>query len=109
MKFNPASLGYRVILRPLDVKKMSDGGIDLSAMSDRVQAINSDKGEVLMIGESAWDDLSVKPDIKVGDKVFYAKWGAKTLQDPNNKDMFYILCNDEDILVSYDTEETTNA
>ena len=108
MKFDAASLGYRVILKPLDVKKMSDGGIDLSVLSERTQAVNSDKGEVLMVGLSAWDDLSVKPNIKVGDKVFYAKWGAKTLQDPKDKEVFYILCNDEDILVSYDTEENTN-
>src|SRR5687767_10626679 len=101
MKFRQDTLGYRLILKPLDVKKMSEGGIDLSAISERTQAINSDKGEILMIGSSAWDSLAVKPNLQVGDKVFYAKWGAKTLQDPENKEVFYIMCNDEDILVGY--------
>lgn len=101
MKFKPDTLGVRVILKPLDVKKMSDGGIDLSAISERTQAINSDKGEILFIGEGAWFDKPVKPNLKPGDTVYYAKWGAKTLQDPENKDVFYILCNDEDILVGY--------
>ncbi len=104
MKFKQDTLGWRLILRPLDVKKMSEGGIDLSAISERTQAINSDKGEILMIGDSAWDTLKVKPNLKVGDKVFYAKYGAKTLQDPENKEVFYIMCNDEDILAGYTDE-----
>ena len=104
MKFRQDTLGYRLILKPLDVEKTSKGGIDLSALSERTQAINSDKGEILMIGASAWDQLSVKPNLKVGDKVFYAKWGAKTLQDPENKEVFYIMCNDQDILAGYTDE-----
>jgi len=104
MKFRPDTLGVRLILRPLDVKRMSEGGIDLSAISERTQAINSDKGEIVMIGEAAWYDKPVKPSLKVGDKVFYAKWGAKTLQDPKDKETFYIICNDEDILVGYDND-----
>lgn len=104
MKFKADTLGIRLILRPLDVAKTSKGGIDLSALSERTQAINSDKGEIVMIGEAAWFDKPVKPNLKVGDKVFYAKYGAKTLQDPENKEVFYILCNDEDILVGYTDE-----
>ena len=104
MKFRQDTLGIRVLLRPLDVKKMSAGGIDLSVLSERTQAVNSDKGEIIMIGDSAWYDKPVKPNLKPGDQVYYAKWGAKTLQDPENKEVFYILCNDEDILVGYNNE-----
>ena len=104
MQFREDTLGYRVILKPLDVKKMSDGGIDLSAVGQRTQAINSDKGVVVMIGAAAWEDQEVRPNLKPGDKVYYAKYGAKTLQDPDDKDLFYILCNDEDILVGYTDE-----
>ena len=102
MKFKEDSLGFRVILKPLDVKKMSDGGIDLSAISQRTQAIYADKGEVLMIGPGAWYDKPNKPKIKPGDKVMYNKYGAKTVQDLDDPDVFYILCNDEDILVGYE-------
>lgn len=104
LKFRPDTLGFRVLLKPIDVKKMSEGGIDLSALSSRTQAINSDRGEIVMVGEGAWFDKPVKPALKPGDKVFYAKYGAKTLQDPENKEVFYILCNDEDILVGYTNE-----
>jgi co-chaperonin GroES (HSP10) len=106
MKFKEDTLGFRLILKPLDVMKMSAGGIDMSAVSERTQAINSDKGEILMIGPAAWGNIPVdqRPKLKVGDKVMYAKWGAKTMQDPENKELFYIVCNDEDILVGYSND-----
>jgi co-chaperonin GroES (HSP10) len=104
MKFKPNTLGVRCILKPEGVKKMSAGGIDLSSISLRTQAINTDKGVVFMIGESAWYDKAIKPDIKVGDLVFYAKYGAKTVQNPEDPEDFFILLNDEDILVGYTNE-----
>ena len=104
MKFKPNTLGFRLILKPEGVKKMSEGGIDMSAVSLRTQAVNTDKGEVFMIGEAAWFDKPLKPDVKVGDLVFYSKYGAKTIQDPENPDEFYVLLNDEDILVGYTNE-----
>jgi co-chaperonin GroES (HSP10) len=99
MKFKESSLAERIILKPF-VEKVSKGGIEI-VRDTRSQAINTDRGEVLFIGPSAWYDLPEKPDVKVGDKVFYAKFGAKVLQDPEKPDEFYVLCNDKDILVGY--------
>lgn len=104
MQFKPNTLGVRCILKPEGVQKVSEGGIDLSAISLRTQAINTDKGVLFMIGEAAWYDKPVKPDLKVGDMVFYSKYGAKTIQDPENSDEYFILLNDEDILVGYTNE-----
>ena len=104
MKFKPNTLGVRCILKPEGVKKMSDGGIDLSAVSLRTQAVNTDKGVLFMIGENAWYDKPTKPDLKVGDLVYYSKYGAKTIQDPENPDEYFVLLNDEDILVGYTNE-----
>lgn len=101
MKFKPNTLGVRCILKPLGVKKVSDGGIDLSAISQRTQAINTDKGIIFMIGEAAWYDKPIKPDLKVGDQVFYSKYGAKTVANPEDADDFFIMLNDDDILVGY--------
>lgn len=102
MKFKQETLGIRVLIKPL-VEKMSAGGIAI-VRDERTQAINTDKGEIMMIGDGAWFDQPVKPDFKVGDKVMYAKWGAKTIQDLADKETFYILCNDEDLLVGYSDE-----
>lgn len=100
MKFNQASLDVRVILKPYVLPAKSVGGIDLSALSKRSQAVNTDKGEILMIGPSAWHDRPEKPDLKPGDKVFYSKYGAKVLQEDGSEELL-IICNDEDILVGY--------
>ena len=98
MKFKPDTLGHRVVLKPF-IETMSKGGIAIPR-DERTQAINTDKGEVVHIGPSAWYDKPEKPNLKPGDTVYYAKYGAKMIKDEENGAMF-ILCNDEDILVGY--------
>ena len=99
--FNERSLGTRVILKPL-IEKVSKGGIHI-ARDDRTQAINTNQGEVFLIGPNAWYDKPEKPDVKPGDKVFYAKYGALVLK-VDGMDEFLVMCNDEDILVGYKDE-----
>lgn len=99
MKFIPESLGHRVVLKPF-IEKESKGGI-LIARDERSQAINTDRGEILFIGPDAWFDKPNKLQVKPGDKVFYAKYGAKTIKDDETGE-FYILLNDEDVLVAYE-------
>lgn len=101
MKFRQDTLGIRVVLKPF-IETTTKGGI-VVARDERSQAINTDKGEVLMVGDAAWYDKPVKPNVKAGDKVYYAKWGAKVIRDEDNGD-FYIICNDEDVLAGYDNE-----
>ena len=96
MKFRPETLVYRVILKP-HIEKETKSGIVI-ARDERSQAINTDKGTVVFVGPKA------ECDVKPGDKVYYAKYGAKVLKDEINSD-FYIICNDEDILVGYEDEE----
>lgn len=98
MKFLQETLAQRLILKPF-IEKMSKGGIAI-ARDPRSQAINTDRGEVLLIGPQAWYDLPTKPDIKIGDKVFYSHYGAKVLKG-DKEDEYYIIANDQDILVGY--------
>jgi co-chaperonin GroES (HSP10) len=60
VQFNQESLAERVILKPL-IEKVSKGGIVIST-DDRKQAINTNQGEVVMIGPMAWYDLPEKPE-----------------------------------------------
>lgn len=99
--FKAASLAERVMLKPIILEKKSKGGIDLSALDERKQAINTNQGEILYIGPQAWWDLPEKPDVKVGDKVYYAKYGAMVIKG-EGKDELYIICNDKDILVAFE-------
>ncbi len=104
VKFRQETLAERVIIKPL-IEKESKGGI-IIARSERDQAINSDQGTIVMIGPNAWYDLPSRPDLKPGDKVYYSKYGAKTLKPEGSED-FFMICNDKDILVGF-TEEKPN-
>lgn len=102
MKFKSSSLAQRVIIKPF-VEKVSKGGIHI-ARDQRSQAVNTNQGEIFMIGDQAWYDLPTKPDVKVGDKVYYSKYGAMIIKPDDLKDEFLIICNDQDILVAYEGE-----
>ena len=102
IQFNQKSLGHRIILKPR-IEKESKGGI-LIARSERDQAVNTNQGEVFMIGPACWEEMENKPDIKVGDLVYYARYGAMTIK-PEESENFLVLCNDEDLLVGYTENE----
>lgn len=103
IKFKPETLGFRVLIKPSILGKKTESGI-MIATDERTQATNSDKGEVLAIGSEAWKTYGFKePPVKVGDMVFYAKYGCKTIKDEDTDDL-YIIANDEDILVGYTNE-----
>ena len=104
INFRQETLAERVIVKPL-VEKTSKGGIVI-ARSERDQAINSDQGTIVMIGPLAWYDLPSKPDLKIGDHVYYSKYGAKSLK-PDGCEDFYMILNDKDVLVGF-TKETPN-
>ena len=102
VKFNRESLAERVLIKPF-IEKVSKGGIHI-ARDVRTQAINTNQGEIFMIGTMAWYDLPEKPNIKVGDKVYYSKYGGMTLQVDGFED-FLVICNDKDILVAYEHDD----
>lgn len=103
MKFLPETLVHRVILKPF-IERESKGGIVI-ARDERAQAINTDKGEIVMFGPRAWKDFGCDtPPVQIGQKVYYAKYGAKLLEDEDTKEK-YIILNDEDVLVGYTKDE----
>lgn len=99
VKFKATSLAERVVIKPL-IEKVSKGGIHI-ARSERDQAINTNQGEIYLIGPMAWYDLPTKPDIKVGDKVYYSKYGAMVVKVEGEED-FLVICNDKDVLIAYE-------
>lgn len=89
-------VGPRILIKP-DVVTKTASGIQIVS-NERLMASNSDDGIVVKIGAMAWKDFKdPTPWVKVGDKVKYAKYGAKVLKEKDS-DEFYIICNDEDIL-----------
>ena len=57
-----------------------------------------DKGEIVSIGPTAWDDFGKVPWASVGDTVVFAKHAGKKVEDPQDKDTNYVVLNDEDIV-----------
>lgn len=100
--FKQESLANRVILKP-KIEKETKSGIVI-ARDERSQAVNTDQGEIFMVGPECWYDFKVKPDLKPGDKVYYSHYGAKILKPEDSED-FFIICNDVDILVGYSENE----
>lgn len=102
MNFRPETLVHRVILKP-HIEKQTASGI-LLARDERSQAITTNQGTVYMIGPRAWKDFGCdEPPVNVGDNVYYAHYGAKVLKGKTDNE-FYVVCNDEDILVGYTNE-----
>jgi len=104
IKFNKESLVHRVILKPL-IQKETKSGIIIQR-DTRSAAVNTDRGEIVMFGNQAWKDWGCEtPPVKPGDTVYYARYGAKVIKPDDESDDFYVLCNDEDILVGYTQDE----
>jgi len=100
--FLEKTLANRIILKPF-IEKQTKSGIVI-ARDERSQAINTDRGEIYMIGPMAWYDLPEKPALKPGDAVYYSHYGAKILKPEGSED-FYIICSDADILVGYQKDD----
>lgn len=56
-----------------------------------------DRGTVIAIGATAYKDFHTEPPIEVGDKIAYARFSGKVVNDPETGEEF-ILLNDEDIV-----------
>jgi co-chaperonin GroES (HSP10) len=111
-------VGHRVIVRPKEVEKVSDGGIILTASTyeEKLEKAGICEGELVAIGPTAWRDFdkwagpgqSWYKWAKIGDYVWYSQYGGKLVQDPHTEEEFVIM-NDEDILmIIKDDKEFSN-
>lgn len=92
-------LGNRVLIKPKDLEKKSEGGIIIEYGSmEKVHKMASQEGTVVDIGPEAWSDYATKW-CNVGDKVIFAQYSGKFVTDPETKEDFIVI-NDEDIQVS---------
>lgn len=87
--------GWRVLVAPHEVKKVSKGGIILTteATEEREQMGNT-TGVVVALGEQCFAD-EPKPWCAVGDKVIFAKYAGLLYLGKDGKK--YRMINDKDI------------
>ena len=105
--------GHRVLIKPKEVMKQSEGGI-LLALDEREYKANTSEGEVVSIGPTAWMAYDYwipmtdkrnplwEPWCKVGDKVYYAKYAAKWIEIDGEE---FVLVNDQDVQIVKDVKD----
>ncbi len=98
--------GHRVLVK---LEKIEDvdpvyasavrAGIAIAETDDhRRREAGLDRGTVIDIGPTAWQDFNSDPWCKVGDFVAFAKYAGKVIEHPEDPEQRYIVLNDEDIV-----------
>ena len=91
-------VGHRVMIKPDPVETKTASGLIL-AKDERAYREATQSGEVVQIGPNAFVGFGdSEPWCSVGDFVIYARHTGKFVSDPQTKEEFYII-NDEDVQV----------
>ena len=91
MNFKP--LGDRILVKPLDAKEQTKGGIILpDAAREKPQ-----EGEVIAVGAGKVTDegKTVAVSVKVGDKVLYGKYSSTEIKIEGDD---YLIIREDDVL-----------
>ena len=87
---------HRLLVKPDEVETKTKGGIILAIDEKREQAA-AERGTVVAVGDTCFKDYGADSDlIKVGDRVYFARYAGKKVTDADEQS--YILLNDEDIV-----------
>lgn len=98
--------GHRILIRHDKLEDIDDtfkaakqAGIHIPKEFKEVRLEQNavDKGVVVGIGPTAWKDFGGEPWCAVGDYIAFAKHAGKYIEDPETKEEF-VLLNDEDIV-----------
>jgi len=97
---NPA--GWRVLIKPQEVKKVSKGGIILTTeASESREQMGNTTGIVVAMGDQCYADEPA-PWCNVGDKVIFAKYAG--LLYTGKDGAHYRMINDKDITGTLDAD-----
>lgn len=104
--------GHKLLIKPEKVtgdeeEIKSEGGIIIATEETSIKAEQNkiDKGEIISLGPNCWKAFdSGEPWAKVGDIIYYARFGGTYVEHPETGEDF-ILLNDEDVNIVIETEE----
>jgi chaperonin GroES len=89
--------GHRVLVKPEKKEEKTEGGIILAQSIREKEELAGIFGTVIAIGPNAWAAFDGgEPWAKVGDRVVFSKYGGLVLEDPETKELYRLL-NDDDI------------
>ncbi|CEO87982.1 co-chaperone GroES [Syntrophaceticus schinkii] len=86
-------LGDHVLVKPLSKEEKTEGGIYLPDTAKE----KSQEGEIIAVGPGRMleNGTRVAPEVKVGDKVIYAKYGGTEFKVGDEE---YLIMRESDIL-----------
>ena len=96
-------VGYRLLIKPDSLEEITDGGIVLIHKDEIAAKAATVRGTVVAIGPNCWTGET--PWVDVGDRVQYAKYSGKMVDDPDDIKNPYLVINDEDVLLKIEGEE----
>lgn len=98
--------GHRVLVKPENIQETDEvyasaakAGIEIvqDRQTKRAEKASQIIGTLVAVGMNAWKAFDGgEAWAKVGDRVTYSKYGGKFIEDPETKEE-YVLLNDEDI------------
>ena len=97
MKLSLKPLGDRIVVEPIEQEEVTAGGIVLPETAKE----KPQQGKVLAAGPGARDDEGkrIAMDVKVGDKVLYAKYGGTEFKMDGKK---LLILRESDLLAIID-------
>ena len=93
MGLNLKPLGDRMVVKPLEEEEVTPSGIVLPETAKE----KPQKGEVLSVGPGARDEDGnrIEMDVKVGDKILFAKYGGTEIKVNSDK---LLILRESDVL-----------
>ena len=95
-------VGFRVLVKKDEVtEETTDGGIVLPDIDRQLRRVRTNTGVVVGVGDVAYkaysDDYTGERWATVGDRVIWAEHSDKVILDPDTKEIFSVV-NDDDII-----------
>lgn len=95
-------VGWRVLIKPQEVKEVSAGGIILNTeITKEREQMGNTTGIVVALGDQCFADEPT-PWCKVGDKVIFAKYAGLLYRGKDG--LHYRMVNDKDITGTLDAD-----
>ena len=92
--------GYRVLIQPDELEKVTKGGIIL-VLNERLEAAGQQFGTVAGIGDTCWTDAKgekLTQWCEVGDRVLFSKHAGRFVFEPEDNNKEYMIINDTDVI-----------
>ena len=105
------AVAFRVLVRPKNVDAVSKGGIDLSAVDQKMERNAQITGTIIDIGPDVYKAFKTTEEfagLKIGDIVYYPKYAGKWVPDFNTGEELLML-NDEDVCGKWIPDDNINS